>query len=115
MEYLTGLVDQIEALPGILSDWSLPGANTESAAYEIARTVCRRAERASVRLAEMSPEGENWVLPEVLAFLNRLSDSDLAIWALDRAEGECGFEAAGRVDARAGVFAGVVRLGSFWA
>ena len=81
VEYLTGLVDQIEALPGILSDWSLPGANTESAAYEIARTVCRRAERASVRLAEMSPEGENWVLPEVLAFLNRLSD---LIWLFGR-------------------------------
>src|SRR3954452_20278619 len=48
---LTQLVHQIEATEGILGDWSLPGAHTESAAYEIARTVCRRAERNTVRLA----------------------------------------------------------------
>ena len=81
VDWLTALVDQIEATPGILADWSLPGATTQSAAYEIARTVCRRAERASVRLDEMSPEGEVWVLPEVLAYLNRLSD---LIWLFGR-------------------------------
>ena len=81
VESLTNLVHQIEATEGILSDWSLPGANTHSAAYEIARTVCRRAERASVRLQELSPEGEIWVLPEVLAYLNRLSD---LIWLFGR-------------------------------
>ena len=51
VEELTKLVHQIEATEGILSDWSLPGAYTESAAYEVARTVCRRAERNAVRLA----------------------------------------------------------------
>jgi cob(I)alamin adenosyltransferase len=85
VDHLTTLVDQIEATPGILADWSLPGANTQSAAYEIARTVCRRAERAAVRLAEIgserSPEGPDWVLPEVLAYLNRLSD---LIWLFGR-------------------------------
>ncbi len=35
-----------------LSDWSLPGAHPESAAFEIARTVCRRAERHVVRFVE---------------------------------------------------------------
>src|SRR5580698_5437333 len=40
---LTKLVHQIEATEGILADWSLPGAHTESAAYEVARAVCRRA------------------------------------------------------------------------
>ena len=85
VDHLTSLVDRIEATPGILADWSLPGANTQSAAYEIARTVCRRAERAAVRLAEIgaerSPEGPDWVLPEVLAYLNRLSD---LIWLFGR-------------------------------
>src|ERR1700689_3275742 len=51
VEMLTGLVHKVEATEGILSDWSLPGAHTESAAYEVARTVCRRAERNAVRLA----------------------------------------------------------------
>ena len=45
VDRLTDLVHKIEAAEGILSDWSLPGAHTESAAYEVARTVCRRAER----------------------------------------------------------------------
>jgi len=49
---LTALVHQIESTERILADWSLPGAHTESAAYEIARTVCRRAERNTVRLIE---------------------------------------------------------------
>ena len=81
VDHLTALVDQIEATPGILADWSLPGAHTQSAAYEIARAVCRRAERAAVRLEGLAPEGESWVLPEVLAYLNRLSD---LIWLFGR-------------------------------
>ncbi len=74
---LTKLVHQIEATEGILSDWSLPGAHTESAAYEVARTVCRRAERIVVRLASSGVE----LRPEVLAYLNRLSD---VIWLFGR-------------------------------
>jgi cob(I)alamin adenosyltransferase len=74
---LTDLVHQIEAIEGILSDWSLPGAHRESAAFEVARTVCRRAERASVRFVENG----GIVKPEILAFLNRLSD---VIWLFGR-------------------------------
>ena len=77
VEELTKLVHQIEATEGILSDWSLPGAHTESAAYEVARTVCRRAERNVVRLAASGVE----VKPEILAYLNRLSD---LIWLFGR-------------------------------
>jgi cob(I)alamin adenosyltransferase len=77
VDFLTQLVHQIEATEGILSDWSLPGAHTESAAYEMARTVCRRAERNAVRLAESGQA----VKPEVLAYLNRLSD---LIWLFGR-------------------------------
>lgn len=77
VEHLTKLVHQIESTEGILSDWSLPGAHTQSAAFEIARTVCRRAERCAVRLAANGVE----VNPEVLAYLNRLSD---VIWLFGR-------------------------------
>jgi cob(I)alamin adenosyltransferase len=77
VEALTKLVHQIEAVEGILGDWSLPGAHTESAAYEVARTVCRRAERNTVRLASSGVE----LRPEILAYLNRLSD---VIWLFGR-------------------------------
>jgi cob(I)alamin adenosyltransferase len=77
VEGLTKLVHQIEATEGILADWSLPGAHTESAAYEVARTVCRRAERCAVRLVASGVEFK----PEILSYLNRLSD---VIWLFAR-------------------------------
>jgi cob(I)alamin adenosyltransferase len=77
VDMLTDLVHQIEATEGILSDWSLPGAHTESAAYEVARTVCRRAERSAVRLANSGVDFK----PEILSYLNRLSD---VIWLFGR-------------------------------
>ena len=77
VDFLTQLVYKIEAMEGILSDWSLPGAHRESAAYEMGRTVCRRAERAAVRLHESGQV----VQAEVLAYLNRLSD---LIWLFGR-------------------------------
>jgi cob(I)alamin adenosyltransferase len=67
---LTTEVHRIEAIDGLLSDWALSGDLTVAAAFNLARTVCRRAERGVVRLAE---SGEA-VQPEVLAYLNRLSD-----------------------------------------
>jgi cob(I)alamin adenosyltransferase len=77
VDFLTQLVYKIEALSGILADWSLPGAHRESAAFEIARAVCRRAERAAVRLHESGQV----VHAQVLAYLNRLSD---LIWLFGR-------------------------------
>jgi cob(I)alamin adenosyltransferase len=70
VEGLTTQVHEIEATPGLLSDWSLPGEHPTGAAYDVARTVCRRAERCVVRLME-SGEAVN---PNTLAYLNRLSD-----------------------------------------
>ena len=93
---LTDLVHQIEATEGILSDWSLPGAHRESAAYEVARTVCRRAERASVRFVESG----GVVKPEVIAYLNRLSD---VIWLFGRLiEFEAGIDARLRPEDKSG-------------
>jgi cob(I)alamin adenosyltransferase len=74
---LTKLVHQIETTEGILSDWSLPGAHTEASAYDVARTVCRRAERNAVRLGSSGVE----ITPEILAYLNRLSD---VLWLFGR-------------------------------
>ncbi len=87
VDSLTELVERIESLPGILADWSLPGAHPESAAYEVARTVCRRAERTAVRLHDV---GEA-VLPEAIQYLNRLSD---LLWLFGRLiEHEAGIDA----------------------
>ena len=47
----------------------LPGGTPGAAALHVARTVCRRAERAVVGLAESSG-----VRDELLVYLNRLSD-----------------------------------------
>jgi cob(I)alamin adenosyltransferase len=91
---LTEQVHRIEAIEGILSDWSLPGAQAPSAAFEVARTVCRRAERCVVRLVESGEE----VQPEVLAYLNRLSD---LIWLFGRAlERNAGDDARLRDDSK---------------
>jgi cob(I)alamin adenosyltransferase len=54
----------------MLSDWSLPGDHRTAAAFNLARTICRRAERGVVRLHE---SGEA-VQPSILGYLNRLSD-----------------------------------------
>jgi cob(I)alamin adenosyltransferase len=93
---LTDLVHKIEATEGILGDWSLPGAHTESAAYEVARTVCRRAERNVVRFVENG----GVVKPEIMAYLNRLSD---VIWLFGRLiEFNIGIDARLRPDDKAG-------------
>ena len=70
VERLTSEIHRIEAIDGVLADWSIPGEHTVSAALDVARTICRRAERGAVALKE---SGED-VAPEILAYLNRLSD-----------------------------------------
>lgn len=100
VERLTELVYQIEATEGILSDWSLPGANMESAAYEVARTICRRAERIAVRFNESSADGQASVPDPVLAYLNRLSD---LVWLFGRLiEVRAGVDARLRDETKAG-------------
>lgn len=74
---LTGHVHRIEATEGILSDWSIPGEHPAAAALDVARTVCRRAERYVVRLGDSGEE----LAPHVVPYLNRLSD---LLWLLGR-------------------------------
>ena len=77
VQALDDQVHRIEAVPGILNDWSLPGELPGSAAFDVARTVCRRAERLAVRLHETGALPD----PQILAYLNRLSD---LLWLLGR-------------------------------
>jgi cob(I)alamin adenosyltransferase len=57
-----------EALPP-LREFILPGGAPKAAALHLARTVCRRAERAVVALGR-----DAQVSPFILQYLNRLSD-----------------------------------------
>ena len=77
VDRLTEEVHKIEAVEGVLSDWSIPGEHVASAHYDVARTICRRAERSVVRLSESGEEVGPWVLP----YLNRLSD---LLWLFGR-------------------------------
>jgi len=68
---LERLIDRLEAPLESLKSFILPGGSLPAAAFHGARTVCRRAERAVVRLA--GREGES-VEQAALKYLNRLSD-----------------------------------------
>ncbi len=77
VDHLTAEVHRLEAVDGMLADWSIPGEHAAAAAFDVARTVCRRAERDLVRLQESGTE----VQPTILAYLNRLSD---LLWLFSR-------------------------------
>jgi cob(I)alamin adenosyltransferase len=62
-------IDAIEAEVGPLDSFILPGGSETSAALHLARTVCRRAERAVVALLQAES-----VDADILVYLNRLSD-----------------------------------------
>jgi len=62
----TVIVDLEEDKSLYPKDWVIPGRNPVSAALDLARTICRRAERQVAALQEPNPE--------ILRYLNRLSD-----------------------------------------
>ena len=76
-ERLTAEVHRLEAIEGMLADWSIPGEHRAAAAYDVARTICRRAERSLVRLQESGAT----VQPAILSYVNRLSD---LLWLFGR-------------------------------
>src|ERR1700754_2326229 len=43
VDRLTAEVHRLEAIEGMLADWSLPGEHRAAAAFVLARTICRRA------------------------------------------------------------------------
>ncbi|MBM3840361.1 MAG: cob(I)yrinic acid a,c-diamide adenosyltransferase [Verrucomicrobia bacterium] len=67
---LDRLVKEIEGQGINYKGWATPGATVASAALDVARTVCRRAERGVCAL----PEANQLANPEILVYLNRLSD-----------------------------------------
>lgn len=62
-------IDHYQARSFQLKNFILPGLFQSSAQLDVCRTVCRRLERRLVQLDEQSP-----VRPEILAYINRLSD-----------------------------------------
>ena len=74
---LDELVREIEAQGVSFKGWATPGATINSAALDVTRTVCRRAERRGCALKEA---GEP-LNPEIVIYLNRLSD---LLWLLAR-------------------------------
>lgn len=73
---LEHLIDDCLAVAGPQREFVVPGRDARSSAFHQARTVVRRAERRLLSLAETEP-----VRPEVITYLNRLSD---AVHALAR-------------------------------
>jgi cob(I)alamin adenosyltransferase len=65
---LEGWIDQLERELPPLRRFILPGGSASGALLHVARTTCRRAERAIAALDQHSIE------PEVLVYVNRLSD-----------------------------------------
>ncbi|HYJ04357.1 MAG TPA: cob(I)yrinic acid a,c-diamide adenosyltransferase [Chthoniobacterales bacterium] len=74
---LTSVVDELEAKMGKFKHWSVPGDTMASATLDLARTVCRRAER---RVAVLMAADATFNA-EILRYLNRLSD---LCWLLAR-------------------------------
>lgn len=67
---LDALVKEIEAQNISFKGWATPGATPDSAALDVARTICRRAER---RVCDLQTAGE-LKNDGIIIFLNRLSD-----------------------------------------
>ena len=85
VDRLTTIIDDLEKNQKIsYRGWATPGATAGSAALDLARTVCRRAEREVVALGETGVP----VNPEIIRYLNRLSDLSWlwARWIETRAE-----------------------------
>jgi cob(I)alamin adenosyltransferase len=71
VERLEAEIDRMNAVLQPLRSFVLPGGTAAAAALHVARTVCRRAERAVVALAS---EPQEQVSAPALKYINRLSD-----------------------------------------
>jgi cob(I)alamin adenosyltransferase len=69
--WLEAEIDRLNVELAPLRSFVLPGGSAASAYLHLARTVCRRAERL---IAELREKPEESVTPEVLKYVNRLSD-----------------------------------------
>ncbi|PYJ23919.1 MAG: cob(I)yrinic acid a,c-diamide adenosyltransferase [Verrucomicrobia bacterium] len=77
-ERVTAVIFELEKDKSLYpKDWVIPGGTAVSAALDFARATCRRAER---HIAAFSA-GDKGFNPEILRYLNRLSD---LCWVLAR-------------------------------
>lgn len=80
IDTLERLIDELNEKVGPLRNFILPGGGQGAAALQVARAICRRAERAAVSLSR-----EQNVNPANLSYLNRLSD---ALFVMGRFENQ---------------------------
>ncbi|MEM1289697.1 MAG: cob(I)yrinic acid a,c-diamide adenosyltransferase [Pseudomonadota bacterium] len=87
VERLEQEIDGLNAELSPLNSFVLPGGSAVSAGLHLARTICRRAERLSVELADQEP---GKVSKQVRQYLNRLSDFLFVAsrWANDKGAGD---------------------------
>ena len=74
VEHLEELIDQYAVQAPDITRFILPGGSLVASTLHVCRTVCRRAERLVVTLSKGAE-----INPEVLRYLNRLSDFFFAI------------------------------------
>ncbi|HET6380324.1 MAG TPA: cob(I)yrinic acid a,c-diamide adenosyltransferase [candidate division Zixibacteria bacterium] len=77
VEALEREIDDLEAGMTMPTEFVIPGESLAGAAYDLARTTVRRAERRAVALAEAGGLPDS----QVLAYLNRLAD---LLWVMAR-------------------------------
>jgi cob(I)alamin adenosyltransferase len=65
---LESAIDEAETVLPKLTSFVLPGGSMQASALHLARTVCRRAERAVLAIDDAAPR------TDVVIYLNRLSD-----------------------------------------
>jgi cob(I)alamin adenosyltransferase len=75
-QWLEGACDEVNSKLAPLHSFVIPGGNPAAAHLHLARTVCRRAERRALAVSDGNPE--------VVRYLNRLSD---LLFILSRAVG----------------------------
>jgi cob(I)alamin adenosyltransferase len=69
--WLESEIDRLNAELEPLRSFILPGGFAAAAYLHLARTICRRAERL---IAELQDQADESITPEVLKYVNRLSD-----------------------------------------
>ena len=74
---LDALVKEIEAHSVSFKGWATPGDTLNSGALDVARTICRRAERRVCALQEADQLQNS----EIIVYLNRLAD---LLWLMAR-------------------------------
>jgi len=86
VEWLEQQIDRYNADLAPLRSFILPGGRPAAAYLHLARTICRRAERIMVELADKSSER---VTPAALKYVNRLSDLLFVIGRYANDNGAC--------------------------